>query len=143
MELISNNKGGHKLCFDGYSYTRNFEGKTRIRWKCSQRVALKCKGAVTSNLASDTVFSKVEHSHVANNLRIDAAKVKISMKEQATAGRGRPGQIMADALFYCYHDFGEIKTCIYYSINHWPFILVAFCPSDLLSCGLLPYDLLS
>jgi len=50
MELIDLPKGGKKLCYNGFAYTRQANKKNRVRWECSQRTALACKGAVTTSL---------------------------------------------------------------------------------------------
>ena len=43
-------RGGLRLCYGGYSYTKKADKKTRIRWECSQRKPQQCKGAVTTSL---------------------------------------------------------------------------------------------
>jgi len=43
-------RGGLRLCYGGYSYTKKAEKKNRIRWECSQRKPQQCKGAVTTSL---------------------------------------------------------------------------------------------
>jgi len=50
MEIVVCTRGGMKLCYEGYSYTRKAEKKNRIRWECSQRKTENCKGAVTTSL---------------------------------------------------------------------------------------------
>lgn len=50
MEIIKSGKGGEKLCYNGYMYTKKSTSSTRIRWECSQRIAKKCKGAVSTTL---------------------------------------------------------------------------------------------
>ena len=52
MEVIKNNRGGVKIVLDGYItlYTKKASKSTRIRWECSQRSALQCKGALTTDL---------------------------------------------------------------------------------------------
>ena len=49
MEIVKNNKGGSKLSFEGYTYTKKSASKTTIHWECSQRKAYVCKGKVTTD----------------------------------------------------------------------------------------------
>ncbi len=49
MEVIKNNKGGCKLLYDGYIYTKKAVSKSTIRWECSQRALKYCKGAMTTD----------------------------------------------------------------------------------------------
>lgn len=57
MEFITSNKGCVKLCFNGFSYTKKKESKSSIRWECSKRGSLKCKGAVVTDLNVSTGVS--------------------------------------------------------------------------------------
>ena len=50
MEVIRSNKGSLKLCYEGFSYTKQKSSKTTTRWECSKKRASTCKGAVTTNL---------------------------------------------------------------------------------------------
>jgi hypothetical protein len=38
MEIIKNNRGGDKLCLDGYTYTKKNTKKNSIGWECSERI---------------------------------------------------------------------------------------------------------
>ena len=53
-ELIKSNKGGSKLLHEGYAYTKRYVRDERIRWECSQKVGMQCKGALTK-LTIDTL----------------------------------------------------------------------------------------
>jgi len=50
MEFIESGKGGLRLCYGGFVYTKKAEKKNRIRWECSNRLSKLCKGAVTTSL---------------------------------------------------------------------------------------------
>jgi len=50
MEIIRNNKGGDKLCLNGYMYVKKATKKNRVRWQCSMRDSKACKGAATTSL---------------------------------------------------------------------------------------------
>jgi len=43
------------------------------------------------------VVGVIEHSHVANVAKVQAAKVKESLKQQATVNRATPGQLIIDS----------------------------------------------
>lgn len=58
MEIIKNAKGGEKLCFRGFMYTKK-SWDSRIRWECSQRKAKNCKGALTTSLQVGVSVTKV------------------------------------------------------------------------------------
>ena len=36
MEIVKNNKGEPKLCFEGYTYTKKSASKTTIHWERSE-----------------------------------------------------------------------------------------------------------
>ena len=63
MEIVKNNKGGSKLCFEGYTYTNKSISKTTIQWECSQGKAYVCKGKVTTDSQVARVIRTIEHSH--------------------------------------------------------------------------------
>lgn len=50
VEFIHVARGGLRLCYQGHSYTKKATKTNRIRWECSQRKTLNCKGAVTTSL---------------------------------------------------------------------------------------------
>ena len=50
MELIKNNKGGVKLCFEGFMYTKKNTRATKIQWECSKRSSKKCKASLFTTL---------------------------------------------------------------------------------------------
>jgi len=49
MEVIENSKGGRKILFNGFMYTKKATKKNRIRWECSNRAAFDCRGAITTS----------------------------------------------------------------------------------------------
>ena len=50
MKLITNNKGGMKLCYAGQAYTKKITLKTTICWECNQRKCHQCKGALITDI---------------------------------------------------------------------------------------------
>ena len=87
MEINKKNKGGSKLCFEGYTYTKKSASKTTIPWECSQMKAYVCKGKVTTNSQVVRVIRTVEHSHDVNLERVEATKIITSMKQSAGTRR--------------------------------------------------------
>ena len=100
MEIVKNNKGGSKLCFEDYTYTKKSVSKTTIQWECSQRKAYVCKGKVTTDSQVARVIRTIEHSHDANLERVEATKIIASMKESAGTRRATPAQLYADHTQY-------------------------------------------
>ena len=50
MEVIKNNKGGSKLCAEGYVYTKKSSSSARVRWECSQKNVFFCKNCAYTDL---------------------------------------------------------------------------------------------
>ncbi|KAG7164047.1 putative Inosine-5'-monophosphate dehydrogenase 1b-like 16, partial [Homarus americanus] len=98
MEIIKNNKGSSKLCAEGYLYTKKSSNSTRIRWECSRRKALSCKGCAHTDLELKQLLSVTEHSHDTDPNKVKAAKVKNTIKACVLINRGRPPNIVADAI---------------------------------------------
>src|SRR5688572_19847801 len=49
MEVIASNKGGVKLCFDGFMYTKKIT-RTKITWRCAQTASFNCSATMTTDL---------------------------------------------------------------------------------------------
>ncbi|XP_060552384.1 uncharacterized protein LOC132713725 [Ruditapes philippinarum] len=98
MEFITSNKGSRKLLYEGYAYTKKNENKSSMRWECSQRIGLNCKGALTTDLHVSSVKSETAHSHAPDKFAMQALKVRSEIKASAEANRGKPGQIVTDKL---------------------------------------------
>ena len=54
MEIIQNNKGHQKLCYQGYSYTKKRSTKSTVHWVCSEKTASQCHGILITDLAVST-----------------------------------------------------------------------------------------
>lgn len=50
MEVIKSNKGGDKLCYDGYMYTKKSKSKNFYRWICVSRTGKSCPGALSTDI---------------------------------------------------------------------------------------------
>lgn len=80
MELIKSKRGGDKLLYEGYAYTRKRTTKSSIRWECSKRHTEGCKGIIITNLDISEITSSSEHSHPSDPLAIKAMKVRQELK---------------------------------------------------------------
>ena len=50
MEVIKSERGGSKLCYEGYMYTKKGTNKTTLRRECSSRRGFDCLGAAVTDL---------------------------------------------------------------------------------------------
>ena len=98
MEIIQNNKGGNKLCYAGYLYTRKAKSKNTIRWECSQRSGLSCKGAISTNHDVDIVISTKEHNHDPSPNTTSVVKLRQQIKENSRVKKIKTNQILAEAM---------------------------------------------
>ncbi|XP_066950862.1 uncharacterized protein [Macrobrachium rosenbergii] len=114
MEVIRNNKGGEKLCYKGYMYTKKSTSATTMRWECSRKSAFGCNGKITTNLAISDVISIIEHNHAGDEGSVEAAKVHTTLFQQAKSTRGNTSRIVADSLESMTQDgriaMGNINT---------------------------------
>ena len=76
-------------------YTKKAEKSNRVRWECSQRQGLLCKGAVTTSLQRDDLHVTVPHCHAADADAVEAEKVKLKMRTNVRDIRARPRQVLA------------------------------------------------
>ncbi|KAL8612419.1 hypothetical protein ACOMHN_008404 [Nucella lapillus] len=98
MEVILSQRGGQKLCLDGYMYVRKLQKRDWIRWQCVIQRSAHCKGAVTTDLNVAEVRSRMEHSHEPDRVAVGGQKLRGRMKATARATRSKPGQILAQGL---------------------------------------------
>ncbi|KAM7290710.1 hypothetical protein ISCGN_027307 [Ixodes scapularis] len=103
METLKSNKGGTKLCVDGYMYTKQQDLASGVRWRCVER-GIHCKGALIVDGATGTYSQTVRHNHPPDDAAISVAKSKIQMKETALASKEKPAAIVAQAVRYLSKD---------------------------------------
>ncbi|XP_076047371.1 uncharacterized protein LOC143028903 [Oratosquilla oratoria] len=90
-------------------FTKKSANKTKIRWECSQRSALSCKGSAHTDIQMKEIVATTPHSHDSYPAHVAATKVKAAIKDTTTANRCRLGQIVADALV---HQPVEMRAAI-------------------------------
>ena len=88
IEVIRNNKGGEKLCYNGYMYTEKSTSGTTKRWECSRRSVSSCNGKITTNLEVSDIISSKEHNHERDEGSVEAAKMHTTLYQQAKSTRG-------------------------------------------------------
>ncbi|KAL8621870.1 hypothetical protein ACOMHN_046074 [Nucella lapillus] len=101
MEIVTCNKGEANIFYQGFLYTKKATKKTRIRWECSQRKGLSCKGAITTNLNNEDIQVSTMHSHEGDPHAVEVVKLRGKIRTQSqksAASGGRPTQILASAL---------------------------------------------
>jgi hypothetical protein len=97
MELIPSNKGKHKLCHEHYLYTKKSSSNSSIFWVCTNRT-LGCRGSLRSDIQMTTCQRTNEHDHPPNKIKVEVAKVRANMKEQAKQGHDKPGVVYTSSL---------------------------------------------
>ncbi|XP_071161026.1 uncharacterized protein [Mytilus edulis] len=104
MEVNKSNKGGSKLCYQGYMYTKHTTRKTVQWWKCVKRSSTACKGSITTSLQNENPTPGQPHNHDPSDISIKYTKSRYAMKEQAALTRDKPSQIFAQVVSTCEDD---------------------------------------
>lgn len=63
MEIIKNQRGGERLCYQGFTYTKKNQKKTSRRWERANRGKYNCKGSITTDLDVKEVKKTTDHCH--------------------------------------------------------------------------------
>ena len=82
MEIIPSNRGGSKLCYQGYLYTKHATRETNQWWKCVKRSSIGCRGNISTTLQNEN-------------------PTRNAMKDLATNTRDKPSQIFAQVVSQC------------------------------------------
>ena len=100
MENIKNNKGGVKLCYEGYRYTVKSKGVHTIRWECAERSGQVCNGKITSTFDRKDIIpgSLIAHSHEPSDTTTDIQKTRMEMKENAKTKKAKTNQLYSEAM---------------------------------------------
>ena len=78
MEYFKIQKGGTRLILNGFKYVVNRKTTSKTFRRCSDR---KCLGRVTTG--GTLVKTTAEHCHPANEINMEAVKLKIMFKSKA------------------------------------------------------------
>lgn len=95
MEIIRSNKGGEKVCYGDYAYTKKSTSRSTIRWECSKKIAFSCKGQILTDSPAQHILSFKSHNHPPDSAAIKCAKINQIMKGSK---RGNTRQIALDAM---------------------------------------------
>eukprot|EP00096_Caligus_rogercresseyi_P013923 TRINITY_DN6493_c0_g1_i1.p1 TRINITY_DN6493_c0_g1~~TRINITY_DN6493_c0_g1_i1.p1 ORF type:complete len:517 (-),score=42.18 TRINITY_DN6493_c0_g1_i1:142-1584(-) len=96
LEIIPSNKGGMKLCYQGFMYTKHTVGK-RIRWRCVNRTS-RCGGTLTTNSELVDPQNGVGHNHESDPDLVKAKKALMQMKEKASITDENPSTIYEESI---------------------------------------------
>ena len=98
MEIIPSNRGGSKLCYQGYMYTKHATRKTNQWWKCVKRSSIGCRGNLSTTLQNENPVPGQPHNHAPSDINIKYSKTRNAMKDLATNTRDKPSQIFAQVV---------------------------------------------
>ena len=101
MENIPSNRGGSKLCYLGYMYTKHATRKTNQWWKCVKRSSIGCRGNLSTTLQNENPVPGQPHNHAPSDTSIKYSKTRNAMKDLATNTRDKPSQIFAQVVSQC------------------------------------------
>ena len=101
MEIIPSNRGGSKLCYQGYMYTKHATRKTNQWWKCVKRSSIGCRGNLSTTLQNENPVPGQPHNHAPSETSIKYSKTRKAMKDLATNTRDKPSQIFAQVVSQC------------------------------------------
>ena len=93
MELITNNKGGQKLCYKGYMYNKQRESDTACYWRCSEAYG-GCKGRIKSTLNMQSLDLLSDHNHDPDQKNVEVTKARSQMKRLASTTDEKPSKII-------------------------------------------------
>ncbi|XP_041466621.1 uncharacterized protein LOC121417108 [Lytechinus variegatus] len=97
MEVLNSNKGRVKIIFQGNMYTKHYEGKDSINWRCVRR-AYGCKGTMKTSLNQTQPRPGNDHNHDIDQVGAEIAKARQEMKMRASTTHDTPKQIYTDTV---------------------------------------------
>ena len=101
MKIIPSNRGGFKLCYQGYMYTKHATRKTNQWWKCVKRSSTGCRGSLSTKLQNENPVPGQPHNQAPSDTSIKYSKPRNAIKDLATNTKDKPSQIFAQALSQC------------------------------------------
>ena len=101
MEITPSNRGGSKLCYQGYLYTKHATRETNQWWKCVKRSSIGCRGNLSTTLQNENPAPGQPHNHAPSDTSITYSKTRNAMTNLATNTRDKPSQIFAQAVSQC------------------------------------------
>ena len=98
MEILKSNKGGSKLCFEGYMYTRHALRKTKQWWKCTMKSSRGCRGSLSTDLQHNNPVPGQPHNHSPEESSVNLTRLRNNMQEKALSTHNAPNQIFAECV---------------------------------------------
>ena len=94
MHFVKTQRGGLKLCYNGYVYVKNKDLSSGNKfYECERRRHNNCKAKII--LCGEEIISQThEHTHAADILRQDLLFVREEMKEKAITTQQTSQQII-------------------------------------------------
>jgi hypothetical protein len=83
MEIIPSNRGGSKLCYQWYMYTKHATRKTNQWWKCAKRSSTWYRGRLSTTLQNENSVPGQPHNHAPSDTSIKYSKGRNAMKDLA------------------------------------------------------------
>lgn len=80
MEIIRTNKGGEKVCYGDYAYTKRSTSWSTIPWECSKKIIYSCRGQIVTYSHVQNMLSFKCHNHTPDSAAIKCAKNNQIMK---------------------------------------------------------------
>ena len=89
MDIIVTERGGGKVCLDGFMYTVKYENQSKTEtWRCVRRVTDSCHAILkTTNYEVSTLAKP--HNHPSDKTAVEIEKC-YDMKQQANTTNDRP-----------------------------------------------------
>ena len=84
MEIIPSNRGGSKLCYQGYMYTKHATRKTNQCWNFFKRSSTECRGSLSTTLQNENPVPGQPHNHAPSDTSIKYSKARNAMKDLPT-----------------------------------------------------------
>lgn len=98
MEILKSNKGGSKLCFEGYTYTRHALRKTKQWWKCTLKSSQGCRGSLSTDLHNENPVPSQPHNHAPQEDSANLIRCRNNMNHKAESTFNKPSQIFAECV---------------------------------------------
>ena len=88
-------RGGQKLCYQGFLYNKSKATKDGTSWRCELYPKNKCPGRIHTDVTGKVLDESFkEHSHIGDQTNVDVANLKAKVNEAATTSREATGQII-------------------------------------------------
>jgi len=97
MELINSNKGGLKVCLNGYMSVIKYKGKEKISWRCVKSNSLKCPAICQTTLDYSNPRLAKQHLMVCKSYQndVDVTKCLDIMLKAIKTNEIKPAEVFA------------------------------------------------